>query len=302
MHSRSPLFFLLLLLFAGTGCAPSEEAQEAESPVRAVPEVMSDAGEAWFSGNADGTLIVFGRHGEGWSGHTLYGMQRSEEGWSEAAILPFSGTWNDRGARFYPVLDVLIFSSDRPLPGETEAGDFNLWLATHDGEKWLDPEPFVVTVSDANDFHASVSSEGTIHFASDREGGQGRSDLYRAVLGSMGYAVEPVPGPVNTAYSESDVWVDPNGRYLIFSRTDDPDGMGGDDLWISFREGESWGEPVNLGEEVNSTEYEYGAWVTRDGKTLYFTTHRNGNADIMSVPLGELGIEGPAGWLDPVLN
>lgn len=302
MHSRSSLSALLIILFSTVGCAPSGEAQDAASLAEAVPMVTSDGGEGWYTENADGTLIVFGRHGEGWSGHTLYGLQRGENGWSEAAVLPFSGTWNDRGARFYPVLDVLIFSSDRPLPGETEAGDFNLWLVTHDGEEWLDPEPFMVTVSEADEFHASVTSDGTIHFASNREGGQGRSDLYRAALGSMGYTVEPVSGPVNSGHSESDVWVDPNGRYLIFSRTDHPDGLGGDDLWLSFRDAESWGDPVNLGGMVNSQEYEYGAWVTRDGKTLYFTTHRSGDADIMSVPLGELGIEGPPGWLDPVFN
>lgn len=281
-----------------SACSPSEDAPATPDVAQAVvvETVSGPGGESWYSESSDGTVIVFGRHDENWTNHVILGMEETADGWSDAAPMVFSGTWNDRGARFYPALSVILFSSDRPLPGETEAGDFNLWVAAFDGEEWMAPEPFMVANSEANDFHGSVSGSGTIYFASNREGGQGASDIYRASLGSMGYEVEAIDGPVNTMYSESDVWVDPGERYLIFSRTDDPEGYGGDDLWISFADGDTWSAPVNLGEGVNSNDYEYGAWVTRDGGTLFFTSHRSGQADIARVALSDLPVEGPEGW------
>lgn len=293
-------FVLLAFLFvAGTGCAPAQDTAQADSQsAPSLPAgIASDQGESWFTTANGEYLIVWGRHEDGWSGHTMWSMQRTEEGWTEPAVLPFSGTYNDRGGRFYPGLDALLFSSDRPLPGEEEAGDFNIWIAMFDGISWVDPEPLASLNSDANDFHASIAGDASIFFASDREGGQGGADLYRAELGVIGYETSVVPGPLNSAQSEADVWIDPAMRYIIFSRTDDPAGFGGDDLWISFPDGDSWGEPINLGSSVNSTEYEYGPWVSRDGATLYFTTHVDGDADIREVALADLGIEGPEGWL-----
>jgi|GEM_PF-311405 len=281
-----------------SACTPSDDAPAVQEVAQAVvvESVSSPGGEGWYSESPSGNVIVFGRHDENWSNHVILGMEETAEGWSEAATMAFSGTWNDRGARYYPALNVMLFSSNRPLPGETEAGDFNLWVVAFDGEEWMAPEPFMVANSDANDFHGSVSGSGTIYFASNRDGGQGGSDIYRARLGSMGYEVEAVVGPVNSMYSEADVWVDPGERYLIFSRTDDPEGFGGDDLWISFADGDTWQAPVNLGEGVNSSDYEYGAWVTRDGGTLFFSTHRSGQADIARIALADLPVDGPEGW------
>jgi hypothetical protein len=295
----TPSRILIAALLLCTACTPSEEVPDiavAASQATVVESVSTPGGEGWYSISPDESTVVFGRHDENWSNHVILFMEQTESGWSEAAPMPFSGTFNDRGARYYPALNVMLMSSNRPLPGEDEAADFNLWVVAHDGEEWMPPEPFMAANSDDNDFHGSVSASGTIYFSSNREGGQGRSDIYKASLGSMGYEVEPVAGPVNTIHSESDVWVDPGERYLIFSRTDDPEGFGGDDLWITFAGQNGWSAPVNLGEAVNSSDYEYGAWVTRDGATLYFTTHRDGQADIARIDLADLSVEGPQGW------
>lgn len=291
---------VLFVSFLAIGCAPSDEAAQDVAPIANDPmsELATDAGESWFTRNQTGTIVVFGRHADNWSQHTLWGMERLEEEWSEVSVLPFSGTYNDRGARFYPGLDAMLFASDRPLPGEEEAGDFNIWIAMHDGIQWLDPEPIPSINSDANDFHASIAGDASIFFSSDREGGLGRSDVYRAELGINGYDVTPLGGPISSELSEADVWVDPGLRYVIFSRTDDPAGFGGDDLWISFAGDDGWQDPVNLGDSVNSAEYEYGPWVSRDGRTLFYTSHKDGDADVLQVALSDLEVPGPEGWTE----
>jgi Tol biopolymer transport system component len=38
--------------------------------------------------------------------------------------------------------------------------------------------------------------------------------------------------------------------------------------------------------------YEYGPLVSADGRTLYFTSHRGGNASLYRIPTATVGIPG----------
>jgi len=291
-------YVVLMLLCTGIGLGGCNAESKSDYTGRtyqgtSFAPIVSELGEGWITFNGEDDRVVFSRHDENWSNHTLFEAQRTEGGWSEPVVLPFSGTYNDRGARFYPALDAMLFSSDRPLVEGDSTGDFNIWLAMHDGEDWLAPEAMTALNSTGNDFHASISGDGSIFFASDRKGGMGKSDLYRAILGRDGYSVVAVKGAVNTANSESDVFVNESGLFMIFSRTDDPEGFGEDDLWISFPTEEGWTEAVNLGPEVNSAQAEYGAFLGNDGLQLYFTTHRDGKSDIVTVPMVKLVVDWP---------
>ena len=75
---------------------------------------------------------------------------------------------------------------------------------------------------------------------------------------------------------------------MILVITDRPGGYGGDDLYLSRFNGESWSVPTNLGPKINSAEYEYGPTVSADGAYLYFTSHRGGSADVFRVPLSSV--------------
>ncbi|MFC2124574.1 OmpA family protein [Bacteroidota bacterium] len=48
-------------------------------------------------------------------------------------------------------------------------------------------------------------------------------------------------------------------------------GFGSEDIYYSVREGDDWGEPVNIGPPINTPEYEGFPSISSDGKTLYFT-------------------------------
>ena len=115
----------------------------------------------------------------------------------------------------------------------------------------------------------------------------GRSDLYRVRRRNGGYGeVESLGAPINSALSQPDLYVSPDGEMIIFAQTDHPEGHGGDDLWVAFRDGASWTEPRNLGPAVNTSDYEYGPTV--HGEYLYFTSHGFGSADVYRVRLSEL--------------
>jgi hypothetical protein len=300
---------LALLLVSGCG-ADSEVDADADAPPvvdgaaamrpEAGPATLigpgtlsTDEGESWISFNPEQSIAVFGRHNANWGDHQVHMALRTEDGWSEPQLAPFSGSYADRGARFSVDGGVVFYSSNRPRAGQDEQAldHFDIWLIQLHEDGWGQPRPLPAPLNTtSNEIHPSVALDGTVYFASDREGGLGGSDLYKATPGPTGYAVESLGPTVNSEHSEADVFVDPQQRFLIFARTDDPEGFGGDDLWLSVRQELGWSTPVNLGPEVNSPEYEYGPALSADGRTLYFTSHRDGDGDLFQIDAAHVGI------------
>lgn len=62
---------------------------------------------------------------------------------------------------------------------------------------------------------------------------------------------------------------------VIYFTSNMPGGQGGSDIWMSKREGESWGAPQNLGEGVNTAGDESFPYISPNG-ILYFSS--NGHA------------------------
>ena len=286
------VFIGFTVLFSG--CGTSEKDSSGSFLATPYEAIVSEQGEGWMTINSELSRMVFSRHDANWENHTLFEMTKSSEGWSEPVVMPFSGTYNDRGARFYPALDAMLFSSDRPVDADDTTRDFNLWIAMHDGESWLEPEALYALNTDANDFHGSVAEDGSIYFVSDRSGGKGLSDIYQAVLGRDGYSAHLLPGAVNTEFSESDVFISPDSRFILFSRTNDPNGLGEDDLWISFPSEAGWSAAINLGPEVNTAKGEYGAMLSPNQMELIYSTHKDGSGDIVTIPMSSIAIEWPS--------
>ena len=80
---------------------------------------------------------------------------------------------------------------------------------------------------------------------------------------------------INTGMFNAHPFVAPDGSYIIWDGERD-NGYGKGDLYISFRQADgSWGEAVNMGETINSPASEGGAFVTADGKYLFFSRNMN---------------------------
>jgi Tol biopolymer transport system component len=246
------------------GVLPKSESQTfpAEDPA---------TGDLWFS-------VI----GESFDTQTVRVARKTDSGWASPEIAPFSGVWGDRAPRFSPDGASLYVTSNRPRPGSSEAGDMNVWRLERTGTGWSAPVLVDSPVnSEASDIHPSITSSA-VWVASNRGGGMGRSDLYR--IGSAG-EVEHLGPPLNDELSQPDLWVSPDETWMILAITDRPGGYGGDDLYVSRFENGAWSEPVNLGPEINTAEYEYGPWVTADGEHLLFTSHRAGPSNIYRAPI-----------------
>ncbi len=235
---------------------------------------------------ADGSLW-FSVYDRSFDAQTIVRAPPSGAGWTVAAVAPFSGRFGDRAPRFAPDGRRLYFTSNRPAPGHP-AGDMNIWVVERTAVGWSEPAlvPGASSV-EGRDIHNAVLRDGTMYVASSRPGGAGRSDIWR--IGPDGRA-QNLGGPINDGLSQPDIYVSPDGSWMILVITDHPQGLGGDDLFASeFRNG-AWTTPRHLGPVVNSSEYEYGPTVSPDGRYLYFTSHRAGSADFYRAELGALGL------------
>jgi outer membrane protein OmpA-like peptidoglycan-associated protein len=84
-------------------------------------------------------------------------------------------------------------------------------------------------------------------------------------------------------YSCAHPALSPDGQTLFFS-SDMPGGMGGKDIWMCKKEGDSWSKPENLGPDVNSPGDEVFPYLRKDGM-LFFSSDGQaglGGLDIFS--------------------
>ncbi|MEK6615793.1 MAG: tetratricopeptide repeat protein, partial [Bacteroidota bacterium] len=85
----------------------------------------------------------------------------------------------------------------------------------------------------------------------------------------------PVALPfVSNDYATGHPTISKDGQYLYFS-SNMPGGKGGTDIWVSKREGDTWGIPQNLGDEINTADDETFPYISQNN-ILYFSS--NGHA------------------------
>ncbi|NBA78740.1 OmpA family protein [Emticicia sp. ODNR4P] len=82
---------------------------------------------------------------------------------------------------------------------------------------------------------------------------------------------------INTSQNEGTASVAADGRTLVFTACGGRNGFGSCDLFVSYREGNDWTKPMNMGQAVNSGEWDSQPSLSADGRTLYFVSDRRGS-------------------------
>jgi outer membrane protein OmpA-like peptidoglycan-associated protein len=121
----------------------------------------------------------------------------------------------------------------------------------------------------------SVSQDGEwLIFAGQLSTQSYRSfDIYISYLTPQGWS-EPqsVGDKINTDAYESGPSLSPDKRALYFVSTREG-GYGGSDLYVSYRlPNGKWGEPENMGPQINSAGDEKAPFIHADNQTLYYTS------------------------------
>ncbi|MFI5222341.1 MAG: OmpA family protein [Bacteroidia bacterium] len=82
--------------------------------------------------------------------------------------------------------------------------------------------------------------------------------------------------PINTELNEGMISISSDGQYVFFTECNRPEGEGSCDLYFSSLDGNTWKSPRNLGFPINTRGWESQPSVSFDGKTLYFSSARDG--------------------------
>src|SRR6185295_15020221 len=154
--------------------------------------------------------------------------------------------------------------------------DLDIWMMDRTATGWSEPRRLDAPINSTGaEWFPTLTSDGTIYFGSDRPGGQGRTDLYRARLVNGKYEQAENLGPVvNSAFNEFEPLISPDERVLIFMAGGRANGRGGFDLFVSYHDNGQWSAPVPLGGDVNSPGNEYSPSFSPDGRYFFWTSAR----------------------------
>ncbi|HLN19605.1 MAG TPA: OmpA family protein [Bacteroidales bacterium] len=215
---------------------------------------------------------------------------------------------NTKDDEYWPSItadgSTLIFTrqevpSDRSVPGMVQE-DFYVSSFSENAWKMATNAGYPLNTRQ-NEGAQSLSSDGRYMYftACDRPNGVGSCDIYFS-SNADGKWSEPVnlKTPVNSRGWESQPSISADGRTLFFS-SNRPGGFGGKDLWMSrMNETNSWSEPENLGNLINTEGDEMSPFIHFDGKTLFFSSdgHRGmGGFDIFRTTMNE-----DSTWAEPM--
>ena len=175
--------------------------------------------------------------------------------------------------------------------GDSPALGIDLWVARRDttNEPWDQPVKLDLIV-DTTDSEAapSLSADGLELYFCFGKWDEPEISLAVTKRDTTGAAwgVPVSLGPVvNSWPCQVDPRISSDGLLLLFSDcsmySPRPGGFGANDMWLTRRatKESDWGEPVNLGQPVNSEFYDYCGMISADGSILYFSGNHEGEED-----------------------
>jgi outer membrane protein OmpA-like peptidoglycan-associated protein/tetratricopeptide (TPR) repeat protein len=136
---------------------------------------------------------------------------------------------------------------------------------------------------------------------------KGNEDFYESDLENHHWGkAKQLPGNINSErFNEGAQNISQDGRWLIFTGCNFPEGRGSCDLYISHLTKQGWSEAENLGPNVNSEFWESSPSLSPDKRDLYFSSNVPGGfggKDIWVCHRNEEGKWGEAKNLGPEIN
>lgn len=281
---KRPLFALLALL--SPLYATSNEASSTVHPW--TPEgVSSELFESHPAFDPRTGDLYFVRSSKAFKGWRILTSHCDGKTWTPPVPAPFAAPGAEADPWFTPDGRSVYFISTRAT-GSQKSKDLDIWRADRSADgQWQAPVrlPEPVNSSEAEWF-PRLAPDGWLYFGSNRPGGFGKNDIWRAKEISPGHWTVENAGPaINTAGDEYEPLPSPDGKRLIV--------MADGGLYESHRDGRQWSKKAKLGPEVNVNGSEIGALFSPSGKSLLFAR------DTGEPKSGEFFVwqaEGPEHW------
>jgi outer membrane protein OmpA-like peptidoglycan-associated protein len=115
----------------------------------------------------------------------------------------------------------------------------------------------------------------TLYYAADyAEQGYGRYDIYKVQRSAWGWSKPKNLGQrINSDFWDSAPSISPDGNSIYFA-SNRPDGYGGIDIYVSFKNEKGyWEEAINLGPSINTKGDDQTPFIHADNQSLYFSSN-----------------------------
>jgi hypothetical protein len=272
--------WMAALALAGSGAVGAQMMGDVSSPLN----------DYNLSEDKAGRLRVFARSEAEFQKAKIYVSERRGGRWSAPRRIAFSDDrWSDTDPWLTPDGQTLYFSSDRPTAAKPDKKDPDLWRARRlPGGSWSAPEHLGEVVNGAGPELGAELHGGVLTWSAAKRSGKGGLDIWRSTEANGAFSTpELLPGPFNSAASDSDFTLSADGRLAAFWRMVADRGV----LHLAERKGAGWSEPVPLPESINIGPFNFTPAFSADGKRLTFASTREragqekGMADIYVVKL-----------------
>lgn len=171
--------------------------------------------------------------------------------------------------------NTMVFARGNSGKSKDPSPDVDLYISTKRDGNWSTPERLAISDSIGWDGSPAFSRDGkTLYFSSNRRGGKGGLDLYRAPMDNSGRFGRPINlgSAINTRGNEIFPYVSEDGK-LYFSSDGHPS-LGGLDLFVASRSGDEI-QVEHLGIPINSVGDDFGLFLA-DSTQGYFSSNRVG--------------------------
>jgi hypothetical protein len=198
---------------------------------------------------------------EGWR---LKVSRCTAEGWSVPVDPPFAGDGVEADPWFSSDGSTLWFISSRTDDGAGKQG-MDIWRVTRDSQgRWKNPERLPKPINSAgNEWFPRIDRDGWLYFGSDRLGGAGKTDIWRARLTGGKWVVENAGLSINGAGDEYEALPSPDGKSLLLAT--------GDGYYRAERTATGWSKRVRLGKDINVNGSEIGALFSPSGRSWLYS-------------------------------
>lgn len=181
-----------------------------------------------------------------------------------------------------------------------------------------EPTPIAALNSVSGDYMPQVNPTGTrLYFTSVRKGGFdfkdensaemdfGEDIYYSNLVNDQWSAPELLPKPINSMSNDFGSAFTGDGQSMVFVRCDENGAIGSCDLYITQLNGNTWSVPVNMGNVVNTKDWESQPTINSDGNRIIFTSIRPGGygaSDLYMIEKNHLGLWGIPQNMGSIVN
>jgi len=223
---------------------------------------------------------VFERHGVPYS--DIYKAKLNGLSIEDNSVVPLPPLFNDPQINegsftISPDGNTIVFAKGNSND-KRGRNHISLFISTKKNGQWSKPVLMPINSPDAWDTSPAFSRDGkTLYFASDRPGGFGGSDIYRAALNDRGRwaGVTNMGAAINTGEDEVFPYISPDNK--LYFASEGHIGFGMLDIFIAVRK-DGKISIENMGFSVNSPYDDFGLVYSGYPFEGFFTSNRPGGA------------------------